>query len=273
VIDAATVSLSDIRRSLLAVDRLIVHQQADADNLARFGITENVALIEQGTPQAPTVSRSQVRKAMGLDQLPVVATFGFLLPHKGTLSLIEMLDHLRDEIPDLQVLALTALHPDPLSTEYEKAVREEISRRDLDDRVRIITEYLPDDLARTMLSAADVIVLPYRETPESSSAAARFVLPAGRPVIASDLPIFADAREAIYTYPPGDQHALEQAVTKVLADPVLANSLANNALTRASRARWGLAAAAHADVYRAAREAGRRRRGRPMRSVTPMRPP
>lgn len=269
VIDGTTVSLSDVRKQLLAADRLVVHQQADADNLARFGIRENVVLIEQGAPPPPLVSRSEVRNAMGLDRLPVVATFGFLLPHKGTLSLIGMLDHLRDEIPDLHLLALTARHPDPLSLEYERAVREETSRRNLGDRVRLITQYLPDDLARTMLSAADVIVLPYRPTPESSSAAARFVLPAGRPVIASDLPIFADARDAIFTYPAGDQSALERAIRTVLADPVLANRLAVKASTRASRARWGLIAAAHADVYRAAREAGRARESRHRRSVPP----
>ena len=57
----------------------------------------------------------------------------------------------------------------------------------------LISEFLPDRTAAAILRGVDAIVLPYRQTEESSSAALRFVLPIERPIIATDLPIFDDA--------------------------------------------------------------------------------
>jgi len=76
---------------------------------------------------------------------------------------------------------------------YEVEVREKIERLKLEANVTLTTEFLPEDVVQGALMAADVIVLPYHPTEESASAALRFVLPLGKPLVATDLPIFADA--------------------------------------------------------------------------------
>jgi glycosyltransferase involved in cell wall biosynthesis len=252
-IEGSHVSLSDIRAALERVQRLIVHQEADARVLAGFGLTDKVSVVPIGCAEPPAVSPSEARKAMGLGDRPIVATFGFLLPHKGVLELIRVIDSLRSEIPDICLLALCARHPDDSSRVYEEIVRKEIEERGLAQNVVLVTDYLPEETSRSILRSADAIVLAYKETEESSSAAIRFVLPLERPVIATDLAIFADCREALLTVDPEDPYALEDALRRVLGDDQLASDLAMRSRRAARRLRWSRIAAEHRQIYAAAR--------------------
>jgi glycosyltransferase involved in cell wall biosynthesis len=254
-IDGAMVSLADIRDTLGRVDRLIVHQEADRQRLAAMGIADNVSVIAHGTASPIPVSPIDVRKAAGFGSRPLIGTFGFLLPHKGTVRLVEAVSRLRDEFPDICLVALCARHPDGSSEQYEETVREAIDRYRLQDNVALITEYLADDVARTLLRTTDVIALPYVETPESASGALRFVLPAGRAVIATDLPVFADCRGCVLTIDPADPNALEDSLRRVLTDSDLQDDLAERAATAARRFSWARVAADHREIYAAARRA------------------
>jgi len=55
----------------------------------------------------------------------------------------------------------------------------------------------PDETARVILRGTDLIALPYRSTGRIDQRRLRFVLPLERPVIVTDEPIFADARESL----------------------------------------------------------------------------
>ena len=60
-IDGELVSLGSIADALGRADLLIVHQQADLDRLARFGLVDNVRLVPQGAPGPAPVSREAAR--------------------------------------------------------------------------------------------------------------------------------------------------------------------------------------------------------------------
>lgn len=256
-IDGEMTSLGSIRSTLELADRLIVHQEADAAILEGFGLKANVRIVPIGCSPPPDVSPSDVRDTLGLGKRPIVATFGFLLPHKGILELLDSIDALRLEMPDICLLALCARHPDESSRVYEEIVRKEIESRDLSGNVVLITDYLPEDVSRSILRCADAIVLPYRETEESSSAAVRFVLPLERPVIATDLQIFADCREAILPVEPNDPTAIEDAIRRVLTDDKLADDLARSARRTANRLRWSRIITEHREIYASARRSHR----------------
>ena len=163
------------------------------------------------------------------------------------------------EMPDICLLALCARHPDDSSRVFEEIVRKEIEDRNLSDNVLLLTDYLPEDTSRGILRSADAIVLPYRETEESSSAAIRFVLPLERPIIATDLQIFADCRDAILTIEPNEPTAIEDALRRVLNDEKLADDLANKARRFAKRVRWSRIITEHREIYAAARRSYQKR--------------
>jgi glycosyltransferase involved in cell wall biosynthesis len=260
-IDGEVVSLSSIKSTLERVDRLIVHQADDARVLADMGLSENVTVVPLGASAPPSVSPSEARAALGLGTRPVVGTFGFLLPHKGTLDLVRAVGALREEYPDICLLALCAHYPDVTSDQYEAEVRAEIDRLGLVDNVVLMTDYLPDETVRLVLRAADVIALPYGDTGESSSAALRFLLPLERPLVITDRPVFADCREWTLAVDPDEPHGIEEAVRRVLVDPELRGALAALAGDGARRFRWPRVIADHREIYVGARRSGRQRRG------------
>ena len=259
-IDGEVVSLSSIKATLERVDRLIVHQADDARVLAEMGISENVTVVPLGASAPPAITSAEARAGLGLGTRPVVGTFGFLLPHKGTLELVRAVGVLRDEFPDICLLALCARYPDVTSDEYEADVRAEIDRLGLDDNVVLMDEYLPDETIRIILRAADVIALPYAETEESSSAALRFLLPLERPLVITDRPVFADCREWTLAVDPDDPQGIDDALRRVLVDPELRDALAARAGDGARRFRWSRVIADHREIYVAARRSGRERR-------------
>jgi glycosyltransferase involved in cell wall biosynthesis len=76
-----------------------------------------------------------------------------------------------------------------------------ISALGLDDRIQMTTEFLPDDESFALLARADLLVFPYQDTGESSSAAVRNGLATGRPVAVTPLPIFDDVVPAAHILP------------------------------------------------------------------------
>jgi glycosyltransferase involved in cell wall biosynthesis len=253
-------TLRDMRSTLRRVDQIVVHQESDVRYLEEMGIDENVRLVPLGASPAPDVSPEAARAALGLGERPVVGTFGFLLPHKGTLDLLVAIDELRSRHPDILLLGLCAAYPAVDSRQYEARLRQEIQDRGLERHVVLITEYLPDETARALLRSTDLIVLPYRETGESSSAALRFVLPVGRAVVVTDEAIFRDAGDAVHVVEGDRPAALSEAIGTVLADRPYREDLARRAERRSRRFLWNRVAADHREIYAAAARAGRARR-------------
>ena len=118
--------LGSIKSSLERLNRLIVHQDRDARELAELGLTANVSVVTLGAPPPPNVTHEEARTALALGRRPVVATYGFLLPHAGTLPLIQVVDALRPEFPDICLLAVCAGHTDISARPYEDQVGAEI---------------------------------------------------------------------------------------------------------------------------------------------------
>lgn len=254
-------SLSSVARELAQLDQVIVHQEADRRYLERLGVTSNVSVVPLGAPPPPDISPEGARQELGLGSRPLLGTFGFLLPHKGLLDLLDVFATLRRELPDVHLIAACALHPDPASSLYEREVRAAVQARGLEDCVTLVTDFLPDESAQLLLRAVDGIVLPYRRTEESSSAALRFLLPLGRPVVTTDLAIFDDARDAILPVAEGDRDGLLSALRRVLLDEAFASDLAGRASAAARRFRWDVVAAEHRQIY--ASVLARRRLGLP----------
>jgi glycosyltransferase involved in cell wall biosynthesis len=253
------ISLRSIASTLRLVDRIIVHQPEDAHRLADMDVRDNVVAIPHGTPRPPAAEPNAVRHALGLGDRPVVGTFGFLLPHKGIMSLIDAVDRLRVVVPDVTLLALCATYPISTSEDHEKYVREQIAHRHLSDNVLLVSDFLPAEVARTTLRAADVIALPYQATEESASGAMRFVLSVERPVIATDLPIFDDAADAFFRVPPDDNRQLTDAIRRFLDQEPLRRRWAQRAGSYSRKTDWSRIAFEHAAIYAQARASHLRR--------------
>lgn len=166
---------------------VMVHTKADVANLKQLGVAENVVMIPHGIYPPP---KNDV-ETIDLEGR-VMGTFGFLLPHKGQIELVEAFERM----PGWDNLLMLCATRDG-SKNMENKLTKLIEEKGLQDRVKLITDFLEDDVAVATLAKCDLLVFPYQNTKESASGAVRMGVAAGVPIAVSPIPIFEDIDGAI----------------------------------------------------------------------------
>jgi glycosyltransferase involved in cell wall biosynthesis len=212
-------SLSQIRPSLGAAHRLLVHAIRDLNILKDMGLVDNVTLLPHG-------ARSWRSNSTAPKGSRYLACFGYLLPHKGFTLLLQAFFQLRSRHPDLRLLMLTSLYPAPVSDLVEQECRELIRDNEADDVVTFVTEHKGEEEILSLLSKAELIAFPYQHTQESASGAIRFALSARRPVICTPNPIFDDVAEVVHFFPGRAVEDLERGFDDLLSHPSRLEALA-----------------------------------------------
>ena len=166
---------------------VMVHSNSDVENLKTHGIVDNVVMIPHGI-YPPPKSTAESLPVSGR----VMGTFGFLLPHKGQLELIEAFERL----PGWDELIMLCATRDG-SKNMEQKVNTMLKNKNLTGRVRLVTDFLDDDVAIATLAKCELLVFPYQNTKESASGAVRMEVAAGVPLAVTPIPIFDDVEGAI----------------------------------------------------------------------------
>jgi hypothetical protein len=114
---------------------------------------------------------------------------------------------------------VNAEYPVPQSTELIAKAVEKIKTSGLEKEITLLTAYLSDEACLEELSKADLVVFPYQETGESSSAAVRYGIASGAPVAVTPLKIFDDVAPAVFklsgTKPEAMAQSLGQMITEI----------------------------------------------------------
>ena len=203
-----------LRDALSLCHRILVHSVADLNCLKGLGLVDNVTLFPHGIKNidpAP-ISRPAPNQRM------IIASYGFFLPHKGLGELVEAVAACVADKYDLHLLMINAQYPAPQSAEAMEDVLQRIKVLGISDRVTMVTDFLSDAESLGWLAHADLIVFPYQETGESSSAAVRAGIASGRPVAVTPLSIFEDVGSCVFTLPGVSSFAIAQGIKKILAE-------------------------------------------------------
>src|SRR3990167_2517105 len=80
----------------------------------------------------------------------------------------------------------------------------------------MINDYLEDGESLNLLSSADLVVFPYQNTSESSSAAVRMGLASGALVAVTPLNIFEDVRDFVYELPGTNSEDLALGISQLI---------------------------------------------------------
>ncbi|MDI9690752.1 hypothetical protein QM326_39990, partial [Burkholderia cenocepacia] len=98
--------------ALRLADRLLVHGLEDLNRLRALGLAGNATLFPHGVHAREATDRLASRAALNLPaDAPVIATYGFLLPHKGLEEVIDAFALLLPEMPEARLLMVNALYP------------------------------------------------------------------------------------------------------------------------------------------------------------------
>jgi len=174
------------------VSRVLVHSYKDLNRLKRYGLVNNVAIFPHGV-----VDWSPKEERIEENEIFTLSTYGFFLPHKGLLEIIETINIIKKSIP-IRLKMVNSAYPVPQSEELIEEAKELISKLELEDNIELKTDFLTDDESLTLLNSSDLVIFPYQETGESSSASVRYGLASGKPVAVTPLDIFEDVRDASY---------------------------------------------------------------------------
>jgi glycosyltransferase involved in cell wall biosynthesis len=203
-------------------------------NLARAGIDPRVRrTIYNGIDLARFAvpangARSVLRRELGIAEGEhAIGLFGQMLPYKGHRTLLEAAPRVFSACPATRVFFVGALENPP----YERALREIVSTRGLDDRVRF-TGWRQD--IHDVVAAMDVVVVA-TTTPEPAALMLMEAGAVGRPVIATRTggtpEIIVDGETGLL-FPPGDADALAYRIVHLLRDAPFAEALGRRARAR-----------------------------------------
>ncbi|WP_041279882.1 glycosyltransferase [Desulfobacula toluolica] len=205
-------SLEPVTSLLETVDRLLVHSVEDLNLFKSRGVYKNTAIFPHGVLNrlpVSTVSRGKF----------IIASYGFMLPHKGLEQLIESFVMLRKNRPDLQLLMVNALYPNRVSNETKLRCENLIKANQLQGSVTMVTDFLRDEDSFALLDTASMIVFPYQATAESSSAAVRYGLATHCPCACTPLEIFSDVKGIVHTLPGTSPEDIAAGIERLLCDP------------------------------------------------------
>ena len=195
-------SLGKITDKLKLADRLFVHTIKDL-NLMKdlYNLVDNVTLIPQGvdikTPNEKFINK--LKSYYKLENSIVIGSFGFLRKHKGFLKLIKSFVRLKERYKNIKLLLLTSLYPAPDSQEYYNQCMDYISSlpEDVKKDIILLTDYILEEQIINYLSLLDIIVYPYDDVKESSSAAVRYGLASRKIILTTPIDMFNDIEECV----------------------------------------------------------------------------
>jgi glycosyltransferase involved in cell wall biosynthesis len=202
-------------------------------------------------PPVDTEEREARRRRVGAQGRFLVLTVGGVEPRKGTATLFEAMAELKRRLRPEPVLAVVGGHSFQDYRPYREAALARLPDLGLDaGRDVILLGTVSESDLGGWYRAADAFAFPSVE--EGFGLAPLEALATGMPVVASDIPAFGeflvDGENALLV-PPGDSHALAEALNALAADPSLGRRLAEAGLPVVERFTWQASARQHQAIY------------------------
>lgn len=203
--------LIELQSILSRCHRVLVHSVPDLNRLKAMGLIDNVALFPHG------VLSYSVGNVLPLaDELPLIASYGFCLPHKGLAELIEAIGILKMQGQLVRLRMVNSQYPDPVSSQLISDLKNLIVKLEVDDLVEMHTDFLADEDSLSLLSEADLLVFAYQQTGESASGAVRYGLATKRPIAVTPLSIFDDLGDAVFHFSGTSAENIADGISKYL---------------------------------------------------------
>ncbi|OZI41827.1 glycosyltransferase [Bordetella genomosp. 4] len=189
--------LAILRDALSRCARVIVHALGDLNRLKQLDLVDNVMLFPHGIAVDDDALQATASRPDSKSEI-VLGSYGFFLPHKGLIELIEAVDIMRRAGLAVRLRMVNAEYPAPESTELIRQARARIAELNLGDHVELHTDFLPDAQSLALLRGTDIMLYPYQKTGESASGAVRYGLAVGKPVVVTPLSIFDDLGDSVF---------------------------------------------------------------------------
>lgn len=198
---------------------IITQRTMASPSWLRQGIRSKMRFIPLAVPILPDQDRHVLRQKHGINSNNVVASFGFLVDHKGVRETIETISEVRKYVPDVKYLVIGCHEGHPHGTYYASCV-ETVKRLQLENTVKFLDKYYPINELYELLHLSDLLVMFYYVAHATSSGAAKIALASHRPLLCSNSPMFDDIpHDVAQRTTMGDIGELGRYIVNLLKDP------------------------------------------------------
>ncbi|MCB0328293.1 MAG: glycosyltransferase [Bdellovibrionales bacterium] len=231
---------------LTSVDHVIVHTDEMALEVASYGVSlEKVSTIPHGVEVLPPLSGEDKQKALQRlslpENVPVIATVGFIQPHKGIESLIQAVRTLQDEQIDVHAcIAGTIKAEDSEAEQYYAKLQTMAEHFGVRERITFLNRFLSEEEVSELLQSASVVVMNYRSDHYECSGACSRALGAGASVITSLAPAFHSFGPAVWHASEGFSVAL--AIREILHNQEVQHFLSASREQFLAKTNWSVIA-------------------------------
>jgi glycosyltransferase involved in cell wall biosynthesis len=231
------------------LDGIIVHEEEHVNILRSVFDTdmEKIFLIEHGARVMTPVAGA--KKKLNLENRKVILLTGYFRPTKCFDKIVELFPHIVKRVPDAWLVLASKLRLLELSM-YRKMLIEKINGSPVKDRIEVFRGQFPQKTFDTILSACDIIVLPYIAGAQSGIMAHAMTF--GKPLVTSNLEAFVATLEKSGAgfYAETDDEYVDRIVT-LLTDEEVYNRFSRNAVNYVKeKISWDIIADKTIQVYK-----------------------
>lgn len=159
------------------------------------------------------VSKEIAKKKLGYKPNErIILFFGAIRPYKGVEYLVDAFAQIEANFPDARLLVVGK----PMNFDVE-SLRKRIKQLEIEQKTKLIAEYIPNEEIENYLSSAEFVVFPYVTASQSASVFLAYAY--SKPVIVTavgGLPEIVEHKRSGLIVPPKDADSLADALEELL---------------------------------------------------------
>jgi glycosyltransferase involved in cell wall biosynthesis len=236
--------------------RLVVMAEKAVDILHEdYGVDKSkVSVIPHGIHEVPYENGKVQKEQLGYNDRLLLSSFGLISGGKDYETIIKALPEVVKQFPHLLYLIIGQTHPGVLKDEGEKYrnyLKGLIEGLGLEKHVKFVNKYLalPDLL--NYLKATDIFLLSGKGTSQITSGTLSYAMGCGKPVVSHP---FIHAQEVVtpergVLVELGNSRSYTEAISMLLANPSLRESMGKNAYAYTRNMTWPRVAEEYRKVF------------------------
>jgi glycosyltransferase involved in cell wall biosynthesis len=214
------------------------------DLLENYGVpSAKIVMIPHGVPNVHRVGAGTIKRSLGIQNRPVISTFGLINRGKGIEQAIRAMPGIVEKYPNALYLVLGETHPGVRNYEgesYRKELLDLVADLKLEDNVRFNNRYLTLEELINYLCATDVYVTPYLNRDQIVSGTLAYALGCGKAIVSTPYlfaeEVLSEGRGMLVDFRNPDHMA--DAVVRILSTPAMREQMEIKAYRYGRRAAW-----------------------------------
>jgi glycosyltransferase involved in cell wall biosynthesis len=189
-----------------------------------YDVSRPPVVIEHGMPAIEPRGRRRLKRQLGVEDRPILSTFGLVDPRKGLEYVIEAMPDIVARHPNALYLVVGQTHPELLKRQgeaYRNSLSAAAARLGMAGHVKFVNQYLTQREVVDYLLATDVYVTPYLDPNQITSGTLAYALGAGKAIVSTPYlhaqEVLAGARGILVPF--RDSASIAEAVKAILGDP------------------------------------------------------